>query len=110
MSVWRSIAYLAGITILILSKYLVALSLDVIHRIWNPTDQLATYWYGKGPIILIATILVVFGIDHMLFPNGALMSWGQESNLPFVQAIGVVALGIGIYLLYAALFGRAVAW
>ena len=103
-------AYLAGITILILSKFLVALSLGVVLWIWNPTDQLVANWYCKGPVILIATILVLFGIDHMLFPHGALMSWGQESNLKFVQAIGVAALGIGIYLLYAALLGRAVAW
>jgi hypothetical protein len=73
MSRWRVLAYLVGITVFVLSKGLVALALDAVTSIWDLPDQIVTYWYRKGPIFLVATLLILFGLDHMLFPHCTLI-------------------------------------
>jgi hypothetical protein len=110
MSRWRVLAYLVGITVFVLSKGLVALALDAVTSIWDLPDQIVTYWYRKGPIFLVATLLILFGFDHVLFPQRTLMDVGRRYSLRSVQLLGVVVMGVGIYLFYTALFGRAVAW
>jgi hypothetical protein len=70
---WHVLAYLVGITVSVLSKGLVALALDAVTSIWELPDQIVTYWYRKGPIFLVATLLILFGLDHMLFPHCTLI-------------------------------------
>jgi hypothetical protein len=99
-----------GITVFVLSKGLIALALDAVTSIWDMPDEIVTYWYRKGAIFLVATLLILFGFDHMLFPQRTLMGVGRRYSLRSVQLLGVVVMGIAIYLFYTALFGRAVAW
>jgi hypothetical protein len=110
MSRWRVLAYLVGITVFVLSKGLVALALDAATSIWDLPDQIVIYWYRKGPIFLVATLLILFGFDHMLFPQCTLMGVGRRYSLRSVRLLGVVVMGVGVFLLRAALFGNAVAW
>jgi hypothetical protein len=110
MSGWRALGYIVGISALVLSKFLVAQALEGLTLIVDLPENTVVYWYRKGPIFLIAALLILFGFDHILFSKGALMSGGREDNFRFVKLVGVVAVGLGIYWLYAALFGNARAW
>lgn len=110
MPLWRFWAYILGITVLVLSKFLVAQALSVIPRIWKLPDQFVAYWFGKGPVFLAAMLLILFGIDHVLFPEGALMGARRLDSHRFVRCAGIVTLILGSYLFYQALCGTATAW
>ncbi len=103
---WRVWVYVLGTIVSVLSKILVPLALHVILLAWHLPEQVMICLLGKGPFLVIGTILIFFGMDHLLSPTGAILGAGRERKYALLPGVFVLVLGI-IYL-YLALVGPVV--